>query len=166
MTQDSPEPVPAAFNGNGTRTPAQQTAQSARMIAEMLADLPRAIAVMLGQLARAIPSQHVCAACLVARINWEARHARDLEAAVELARAAHGLPDGAVLPPGFDPSPFLPERLRPGAPQGMPPLTGAVTAVGGTDTCSEHVPGRSAGRTLLIANGALSPSAMTAFARG
>jgi len=162
MTQDSPAPPPA-FNGSAPA--AQQTARSAAEISGMLAEFPQALAMMLAQVIRSIPPRHLCAQCLTTRIAWEAAHQRDLEAAVTSARAAHGITEGAPLPPGFDPSPFLPEHLRPGGPQGMPPLTGAVTTVGGTDTCSEHVPGRAVGRTLLIANGALSASAMAQLGR-
>jgi len=153
-----PAPVPAAFNGS--TGPAHQTAQNTDRIASLLEQLPRAVGMMLAQVVQAIPPRHLCATCLANRIAWETANQRALEAAVEAARAAHGIPEGTPLPPGFDPSPFLPENLAPGAPQGMPALTGAITTVGGTDTCSEHIPGRAAGRTLLIANGALSPSAM------
>lgn len=163
MTTDpAPSPLPAAFSPNGT-SPASRTADAAERAASLLSQLPQAIGVMLSQVVRAIPSQHLCATCLVNRIAWEASHQRDLEAAVAKAREAHGLPPDSPLPPGFDPSPFLPEHLRPGGSQGMPNLTGAITTVNGTDTCSEHIPGRAAGRTLLIANGALSPSAMASL---
>lgn len=151
-------PVPAAFNGS--HGPAHQTAENTDRIASLLAQLPQAIGMMLGQVVQSIPRQHLCATCLVNRIAWETANQRALEAAVADAMAAHGIPEGSPLPTGFDPSPFLPENLRPGGTQGMPALTGAITTVGGTDTCSEHIPGRAAGRTLLIANGALSPSAM------
>jgi hypothetical protein len=162
---DSPPEIPAAFSGqvNGSPSSAQQTAENTARIAALLAQIPQAIGMMLAQVARAIPSGHLCATCLANRIAWEAANRSHVEAAIAGARAAHGLAEGDPVPPGFDPAPFLPADLRPGAMRGMPPLTAAITTVAGTDTCSEHIPGRAGGRTLLVASGALSPSGMARF---
>jgi hypothetical protein len=104
--------------------------------------------------------QHLCAPCVIARIGWEAAHGRELKAAIAEAGRAYGLEDGDPRAAQLDPGPHLPPDLRPGGRQGLPPLTAAVTTVGGTEVCSEHIPGRPGSQKLLIATGALSPSAL------
>lgn len=172
MTQDpAAAPVPVAFSANGSATPSMRTAEASERNAEaseraaaLLAQLPQAIGMMLGQVVRAMPSQPVCATCLVNRIAWETTHRAETESAITRGREAHGIPEGAPLPPGFDPVPFLPPQLQPGGSQGIPPLTGAITIANGAATCSEHVPGRPTGRApLLVAQGALSPSVMASL---
>jgi hypothetical protein len=145
MTPDpAASPVPPAFNGNpipshATADNTGRTSEAAERIASLLGQLPQAIGMMLGQVVRAIPSQHLCAQCLVDRIGWEALHRRELEAAIEKGREAHGIPEGAPLPPGFDPAPFLPKQLQPGGPQEMPNLTASITIVnGGRDVLRSH----------------------------
>lgn len=172
MTQD-PEstPVPEAFmNGHGPGpTPAQRTAAAMEAIA---ADLPRyvqAFGSILGGLPQAIGQsvrtpQHLCAQCVTARITWENSHLTELKAAITDAMAAHGIPDGSPVPAGLDPAPFLPENLRPGGSQAMPSVNPAITTVSGTDCCAAHIPGVQGGRTLLIAQGSLSPSMLSQFA--
>lgn len=169
MTSDSGAAVPAAFNSNGsspaarTADASEKTAAASEQAAVFLGQLPQAIGSMLAQVVRSIPAQHLCAQCIGARMAWEAAHGRDVETAVAAGRAAHGIPDGAPLPPSFDPAPFLPENLRPGAVNGMPPLSGAITTVSGTDYCAQHIPGRPSGRTLLVAQGSLTPSALASL---
>ena len=163
---DNPADVPAAFNGqaNGSTTPAQQTAQGVSAIAGMLPQLPQAVGMILQQVLQQVPvqtRQHLCAQCLADRLSWEAAHERDLKAAIEAAARAAGLDEGHPGRAQLDPAPFLPERLRPGAGSlGMPPLTVAVTSVGGTELCSAHLPGRPGSGKLLVASASISPSAM------
>lgn len=185
MTQDpahtapsgdgSSSEVPAAFqaapavspNGHTDAKPltaAQQTAQGVSAIAGMLHQLPQALAGMLAQVARAIPDQHMCAQCVITRLTWETAHMAELKAAIQAARQAAGIPEGAPLPPGFDPAPFAPEHLRPGGAQGMPPVQPAITTVQGTEVCAAHIPGQPGGRQLLIAHGSLSSSLLSQFA--
>lgn len=164
------QPVPAAFNGHGTLTPAQQTAQGVTAITEMLPRIAQAFGGLFGQLPQAIGQaarvpQHVCAQCLIARLGWEAAHMTELKEAIATAREAHGLPEGAAFPPGFDPSPFLPAHLRPGTgTAGMPPVQPAITTVNGTEVCAGHIPGQPGGRQLLIAHGSLNSSLLSQFA--
>jgi len=160
-----PPAAPAAFNGSahGSPTPAQQTAQAAAAIAGMLPQLPRAIAGVLQQVLQQVPiqtRQHLCAQCVVARMGWQMLHERDIKIALAKAAQAHGLElaDGDPRLAQLDPAPFLPERLQLGGAEGMPPLTVAVTMVGGTEVCSEHIPNRPGGQKLLIASTALTPS--------
>jgi hypothetical protein len=162
---DTPDPadppVPAAFNGNPA--PAQQTAQGVAAIAGMLPQLPQAIAGVLQQVLQQVPvqtRQHLCAQCVVARMGWQMLHERDIKVALAKAAQAHGLEleEGDPRLAQLDPAPFLPERLQLGGAEGMPPLTVAVTMVGGTEVCSEHIPNRPGGQKLLIASTALTPS--------
>lgn len=165
MTDDSPvSPAPAAFNGHSTS--AQQTAEATRQTAQaaqQIAGLVAGLGQMLTQVARLIPSQHLCAQCVSSRLAWEGAHQDAIMRAAAAAREAAGLPEGGQA----DPVPFLPEQLRPGGADGIPPLRGAVTTAAGSECCAEHVPGRPGqrGRQLLIATGSLSPSAMAQFGR-
>lgn len=158
---DGPAETPAAFNGtaNGSPTPAQRTADGVAAIAGMLPQLPQAIAQLLQQV-QVQTRQHLCAHCVVARMGWQMLHEREIKAALAKAAQAHGLElaDGDPRLAQLDPAPFLPEELQLGGPQGMPPLTVAVTMVGGTEVCSEHIPNRPGGQKLLIASAALTPS--------
>lgn len=158
MTDNPPE-TPAAFNGqaNGSPTPAKLTADGVAAIAGMLAQFPQALAQVLQQ----VPvqtRQHLCAHCVVARMGWQVLHERDIKTALAAAANAHGIEAGDPREAQLDPAPFLPERLQIGGAEGMPPLTVAVTMVGGTEVCSEHIPNRPGGQKLLIASASLSPS--------
>lgn len=156
MTDSSAE-IPPAFNGSAY--PARQTAKSVAEIAEALSQFPQLLATVL-QRVQVQTRQHLCAQCVIVRIGWEAVHGRELKAAIAAAGAAFGLAEGDPRAGQLDPAPHLPENLRPGQPNGLPPLTAAVTTVGGTEVCSEHIPGRPGSQKLLIATGALSPSAL------
>jgi len=158
--EDAPQ-TPAAFNGS--TTPARQTADGVAAIAGMLSQLPQTVTQALAMVLQQVPvqtRQHLCAQCLVARIGWEALHGQALKAAIAAAGKEFGLADGDPRASQLDPAPHLPENLRPGGPQGLPPLTAAVTTVGGTEVCSEHIPNRPGSQKLLIAQGALSPTTM------
>lgn len=149
----APEPLPPGLaNGHGPApTAAQQTAQGIGVLINLLIGVQQAI----GQIAQ---QQRYCAQCLAARIQWENAHGQELRAAVEKARQAAGIPDTEQLPAGFDPSPFLPENLRPGSGQAMPAVQLKLTTVNGTDVCAQHIPGVAGGRQpLLIAQGHLTP---------
>lgn len=166
---DTGQPIPAglaAVSPNGhPPTPAQQTAAAASMIAGFLGQqLPQ----MLGQVMQAMPRAHVCGPCLVARLTWENKHHATLKAAIAQAAEAAGIPEGDPRAMQIDPSPFIPEHLRPGAgPEGLPGVQPAITTIQGTDVCAQHVPGapgQAPGRTLLIAQGHLSPAMLTQLA--
>ncbi len=154
---DTPAKIPAAFNGQPV--PAKQTAEGVAAIAGMLARFPQTLAMVLQQ----VPvqtRQHLCAPCVITRIGWEAVHGSELKAAIAAAGKAYGLDDGDPRAAQLDPGPHLPPALQPGGPQGLPPLTAAITTVAGTDVCSEHIPGRPGSQKLLVVSGALSPSAL------
>lgn len=160
-----PAEVPAAFSTNGN-SPAVRTADGIAAIAGMLPQLPQAVGQALAMVLRQVQvqtRQHICAQCLLARIGWEAAHKAHLEAAYKAAGKAFGLEDGDPRAAQLDPGPHLPASLQPGGPFGIPPLTSAITTVGGTDFCSDHVPNRPGAQKLLIATGALSPSAIAGF---
>jgi hypothetical protein len=149
--------IPAAFNGSPAS--AKRAADGVAAIAGMLSQMPQALAAVLQQV-QLQTRQHVCAQCLLARIAWEAAHKAELEAAFAAAGAAFGLEAGDPRAAQLDPAPHLPASLRPGGPQGLPPLTAAITTVGGTEFCSGCVPNRPGKQKLLIAQGALTPSAL------
>lgn len=174
MTQDSSgAPVPAALNGNGHPTAARQTADGVAAIAGMLPQLAQAFSGMLSQLpqatgqavAQSIPRQ-LCAQCVLTRLAWEGKHAQEIAAAsAGYQRAAE---EAATL--GIPPQPpesFLPERLQPGQPEGMPLPQPGITTVNGTLVCAGHVPGapgKPGAKTLLIANAPLSTSMLAGLA--
>jgi hypothetical protein len=162
MTDNHPE-TPAAFGGhvNGSPTPAQRTADGVTEIAGLLPKLPQAVGMIVQQLLQQTPvqtRQHLCAHCVIARMGWQVLHEREIKTALAKAAEAHGLEAGDPREAQLDPAPFLPERLQIGGAEGMPPLTVAVTMVGGTEVCSEHIPNRPGGQKLLIASASLSPS--------
>jgi len=162
-----PAEVPAGLNGSapGTLTPAKQTAQGVAAIAGMLSQFPQALAQVLQQVpVQAQTRQHLCATCVLGRLTWNVAHERELTAAIEMAARVHGLADGDPRLGQLDPVPFLPESLRPGGPQGMPPANPSITAVGGTEVCSEHIPGRPGGKQLLLMPGPLSQGMLASFA--
>lgn len=157
---DSPAEFPAAYNGSPSA--ARQTADGVAEISTALSQFPQVLAAVLRQV-QVQTRQHLCAPCLIARIGWEAAHGKELKAAIAAAGAAFGLEDGDPRAAQLDPGPHLPPDLQPGGPRGIPPLTAAITTVGGTEVCSEHIPGRPGHQKLLIATGTLSPSALAAF---
>jgi hypothetical protein len=160
MTDTSPDEfaeIPAALNGSPAS--AKRTADGVAAIAGMLSQMPQTLAMVLQQV-QVQTRQHLCAQCVITRIGWEAVYGRELKAAIAAAGAAFGLEEGDPRAAQLDPAPHLPENLRPGGRQGLPPLTAAITTVGGTEFCSEHIPGRPGSQKLLIATGALSHSAL------
>jgi hypothetical protein len=84
--------------------------------------------------------ERACAHCLLRRIAWEGEHQADMDAALSRAADSAGLRPDKFLQRGGDPLPFLPERLRPGAPGGIPPVNTAMTAFAGTDLCVPCLP--------------------------
>lgn len=88
----------------------------------------------------------------------------EIKAGIDAAAQAHGIADDDPRRGQLDPAPFMPEHLRPGSAQGIPPVNPAITTIGGTDYCSAHIPGQPGGRQLLIAHGSLSSSLLSQFA--
>lgn len=121
----------------------------------LLSQLPAATGQAVAQ---AIPRQ-LCAQCLLDRLGWEHRHAKEIaEASARIQEAAKEAARMGV-PPQQPAEMFLPERLRPGQPDGMPQPQPGITTVNGTMVCAGHVPGapgKPGARPLLIANGPLS----------
>lgn len=160
---DAPDNVPAAFNGsvNGSPTPAQRTADGIAAIAGMLPQLPQAIGGIVQQVLQQTSvqtRQHLCAQCIVTRMTWNLAHSAELAAALGAAAEAAGLNPDDPRAAQLDPAPFLPEHLQIGQREGIPQVRPAVTTVGGTEVCSEHIPNRPGGQRLLVANAAFSPS--------
>jgi hypothetical protein len=156
----------AAANGHrpGSGSYSQQTAQNTAQAAALLAQLPQAIGAMLAQVVKSIPRPPLCSTCLIARLKWEAQYMPQLEAAITAAAEAAGIPDGDPRRGLIDAASYLPEHLQPGAgSQGMPPVNPKNTTIGGTDYCSGHIPGLAGGRTLLVAQGALSSSLLAQY---
>lgn len=167
MTQDSSgTPVPAAFNGNGHSSPARQTADGVTAIAGMLPQMAQAVAGLLSQLPHAVAQaarapQQLCAQCVTARLGWEHQHGQEVAGASARYQQAASEAAARGVPLQEPPESFLPERLRPGRPDGMPQPQPGITIVGGTLVCAGHVPGapgKPGARPLLIANGPLSSS--------
>jgi hypothetical protein len=158
---DTPADVPAAFNG--TASPALRTADGVAAIAGMLPQMAQGIAGMLAQIHGAIPRPHVCAQCVIARLAWETAHMTEIRKAIAAAAGACGLEEGDPRRAQLDPAPFVPEHLRPGGAQGIPPVNPAITTISGTEYCTAHIPGQPGGRTLLIAQGSLSSSLLSQF---
>lgn len=163
-SQPRPQPNPQA-NGAAAFHPDAATLVGtavARQLAGMLQQvLPAAVHSAVAQ---ALPQtrmrQPICASCLVRRLQWDARHRADMQAAQMEAdfqtqvaaettrkmKAEAGEPfDPAAVEP-LNPALFLPEDLQP-HPQlpweadRMPALLDAVTQVGGTWVCAFDIPG-------------------------
>ena len=143
-----------AVSGSASAPYSFQLQMLPQMLAQALASVLRQVPV------QAITQQHLCAQCVLARMAWGASHDGDVRAAIGRAAQAAGISGDEAVTAQLDPAPFLPEEIR----NSMPPLQEAVTTVNGTDVCADHVPGRPGGKTLLIAGGPLSPSALTALA--
>lgn len=111
--------------------------------------LPQAIAAAVSVFAA--PPQH-CATCLAARFMWENRHERQVTDALAAACVAQGIDPGSPQAGDLDFAPHLPDGLRPGQDDGLPPLRMAATIADGTAVCVFHMPGVK--RTLLVAGGA------------
>jgi hypothetical protein len=88
-------------------------------------------------------------------------HATYVKAMTELA----ALPDGDPRK-GFQPEfvMFLPENLRPGGAQGMPPVAEAVVMVNAATWCMDHVPGAPGKTQLLVASGGFTPGMLAHLA--
>lgn len=156
-----------ASKANGSVPPSKALPMLIQVLPQMVAELPQTIAQALASVLQQVPvqtRQHLCATCVVARLAWNLAHERELTAAIAMAAKVHGLADGDPRLGQLDPVPFLPESLRPGAPQGMPPAHPSITAVAGTEVCSEHIPGRPGGKQLLLMPGPLSQGMLASFA--
>ncbi len=162
MPDDSSAETPAAFSANGN-SPAVRTADGVAALAEMIAQMPEANARALAMVLQQVQVQvqpPLCAHCASARLAWQSAHERELKAAASAAAAAHGLGEGDPRIGQLDPAPFLPESLRPGGSQGIPPLHRSITAVDGTEVCSEHMPGKTGAPKLLVAQVGMPRSAL------
>jgi hypothetical protein len=91
-----------------------------------------------------------CAFCYLERADWEADHAGEIQAAREqhaaaltalarLGAEARVQAQDAGLPAPPDLMAFLPEALRPGGEQGMPPVNPAAAILAGTGHCPQHL---------------------------
>ena len=97
----------------------------------------------------------VCAECIGARHLWNARHAADMAAVKEQAMAMLGTADeNDPRLSQADLIPLLPERLRPGQPDGVPLVFDAAYCLNGTDLCPGHHPAApKAGGSLIVVPG-------------
>jgi hypothetical protein len=148
-----------ASKPNGSVPPSKALPMLIQVLPQLVDALPQMMAQALASVLQQVPvqtRQHLCATCVLARLTWNLAHERELTAALTMAAQVHGLADGDPRLAQLDPAPFLPEALRPGGPQGMPPAHPSITTVGGTEVCSEHIPGRQGGKQLLLASGPLS----------
>jgi hypothetical protein len=176
-----PEPVPPSvppadhlppgLSPNGHPTPSAQALQA---VAGMIGQLPQ---MLFSAVAQALQSAPVtvrplrCATCVLEQQQWGHRYAAEIAAAqTALQAAAAGqeakAPEDRVPLNGLD---YLPEKLRPGGPEGPPPLQDAAVMAGGTLLCTEHIPGapgQPGKRPFLIAQGSLPSGLLSEFLRG
>jgi hypothetical protein len=174
MTQDpTAASVPAGLNGNGGTSHAKRTADGVAALAGMLPQLAQMLGSALSQLpqataqavAQSVPRQ-LCAQCVLARVTWEARHAQEMAgASAEYQQAATEAAQQGI-PLQKPPEAFLPERLHPGQPDGIPPVQPGITTVNGTLVCAGHIPGapgKPGAKALLIAHGPLSSAMLSSI---
>jgi hypothetical protein len=150
----TPNGVPPGLRADAAKIIGQSAA------AAMAEVIPQALFSALTAALSQVPVQvqrPLCATCIIQRIAWENTHRAAMDKAIALA-AQTAVPGG----PAPDLTPFLPEAMRPGAPDGMPGIGQSVTVFQGTETCPVHLaqaagvqPGRSA---LLVASAAFSPA--------
>lgn len=160
-----PQQVPPAFQQNG-HSPSQVAITMMQQMPQMLAN---ALASVLAQVPVQVKSQVRCTQCAMARISWVAAHQREVDTAHEmLVKAAQEL--GAL--PDDDPrksvqlnfAMFLPEGLRPGGKQSIPPMQEGTVMANGALWCFEHVPGMAGKTQLLVAQAGFTPSMLAGFA--
>lgn len=151
MNGSAPEPTEADLIGDAV------AGRLGALLGNVLPQVFNMLPPMLGQaVAQSLQQgqpRRWCVQCLTQRLQWEGRHTADMEAALELAAKAAGIPEGDPRRGQIDVTPFLPERLRAGAvPEGMPQLSDGVTIAGGNLVCPMHVPGGpgTRGRSLII----------------
>lgn len=169
-----PVPVPAFPGGQVPNGQPALTGQAARLaqavesaMATMMQGLPGQVAEAFYQVVSRVPVQLKlnCAECLLARQQWNARHARELQAAFEQYQAAmNELAPEDPRRTMISPVSFLPPQLQPArapenaSPDAMPPIEAPDTMVGGTLVCAAHdprVPAQASKRPFLIAQGFL-----------
>jgi hypothetical protein len=141
---------------------------AAKAVAQTLGEhlpnmLYQALTAALSQVpVQTVSQQHMCATCIIGRIQWENTHRAEMEQAMTAAAEAAGVVPHSPEAGRIDFGPFLPEALRPGGTRGIPGVQQAVTTFQGAEACPLHVaqaagvqPGRS---PLLVANAAFSPA--------
>lgn len=160
MAAHTPNGVPPGLRADAAKIIGQSAA------AAMAEALPQALFSALTAALSQVPVQvqrPLCATCIIQRIAWENVHKAAMDKAIAVAAetAAPGNPQP-------DLTPFLPEAMRPGAPDGMPGIGQSVTVFQGTETCPVHLaqaagvqPGRS---PLLVASAAFSPAMLSQLA--
>lgn len=162
-----PQDIPAGLQSPNGHSPSQMTLALMQQMPRMLA---QAIAAVLQQVpVQAEGTRYRCAGCVIGRLGWIAAHQKacdDAGAAYTQAAAEQaGLPDGDPrkgIPLDF--VMFLPEPLRPGGEQGMPPVAEGIVMTGGTTWCMEHVPGAPGKSRLIVAQGSMSPAMLARLA--
>jgi hypothetical protein len=140
----------------------------AQALGEHLPDmLFQAMAAALSQVALTA-QRPPCATCIIERIRWENANRDAMQKAMGAAAEAAGIEPVTPQASQLDLTAFLPPRLHPGKPGGMPGVSQSITAYQGTETCAPHLaqaagvqPGRS---PLLIATAAMSPAMAGQFA--
>lgn len=156
--------VPPGLRGGTAKVAAEAVAEAlGQHLPQMLF---QAVVAALQQVpVRTITQERLCATCIVNRIGWENLHHADMEKAMTAAAQAAGVQPGTMQAAQLDFTVFLPERLRPGQPKGMPDVRQAVTTFQGMETCPMHIPGIQAARSqLVVATATMSPRALAQFA--
>jgi hypothetical protein len=159
-----PQQIPPAFTQNG-HSPSQMALAAMQRMPQMLAE---ALASVLQQ----VPVQgtrYRCTQCVMNRIAWVGSHEKAADQAQAMyERAAEvyagldpGDPRRPPVPPSF--TMFLPDNLRPGGAQGMPPIVEGTAMMNGSVYCMEHIPGAPGKSGLLLANAAGMITGMTQF---
>lgn len=170
MTEQSepmpgPQQIPPAFQPNG-HTPSQMALALMQQMPQMLVN---AFASVLAQVPVQVKSQLRCTGCVMARIAWVHGHQREsdqasaafMQAVREQGELADDDPRKGIP---LDYAMFLPDALRPGGAQGIPPIQDGTVMVNGAVWCFEHVPGLPGKTQLLIAQSGFSPAMLAGLA--
>jgi hypothetical protein len=162
-------PVPPAFTSNG-HGPSAKIAELVEQLPDMLAGaVAGGMSHVLNRVTVQTRSPYRCTQCVMNRLAWVNAHEKATSAAQETYMRA--VTELASLPDG-DPrrgihlefTMFLPDDLRPGGGQGMPPLADGVVLISGSAWCMEHVPGAPGKTQLLIATSSLTPGMWSSLA--
>lgn len=195
MTSQPPSRPDPSSNGAAFHPDAASLIGAAvgRQLSGMLGELlPAALGQALAQaIATTPPKLPPCAACLVQRLNWEARHLPELQAAQAQAefqtqvvmqaaakmKADAGEPfDPAAVEPvsvlAFLPEPLHPHPEKPWDGDRMPQVLDATTIANGSLSCAFHIPGApgpngqlaTQAKPIILAPGGISLSAVAAMA--